>query len=145
MTYLTALVPMAQGVAMLAALRRAAETARATGDERGRGQIMADTLVEAVTGQARADAVPVSVQLVMSDATLLASGNEPGMMDGGHLVPAQIARELVARAMDSLDSLAVAAAPPGAKALRRRGLKSCRDGLACQGVPRRTGPAASGA
>ena len=38
----------------------------------GRGQIMADTLVERVTGQATADAVPVEVELVMTDATLLA-------------------------------------------------------------------------
>src|SRR5690606_22652924 len=42
MTYLTALVPMAQGVAVLANLQRAAEAARATGDERSKGQIMAD-------------------------------------------------------------------------------------------------------
>ncbi|NLF04630.1 MAG: HNH endonuclease, partial [Actinomycetales bacterium] len=100
MTYLTALVPMAQGVAVLANLQRAAEAARATGDERSKGQIMADTLVERLTGQDAADAVPVMVNLVVSDATLLASGHEPGVLDGANMVPAQLARDLVARAMD---------------------------------------------
>ena len=42
---------------------------------RSRGQIMADTLVERVTGQATAAAVPVEVQLVMTDNTLL--GEDP--------------------------------------------------------------------
>lgn len=119
MTYLTALVPLARGVAMLAQLRQAAHSARASGDERSQGQVMADTLVERVTGQAKADAVPVAVSLIMSDATLLASGHDPAVMDGGHMVPAQAARELVAQAMDSLDALADAASrtehqpPPG--------------------------------
>jgi len=114
MTYLTALVPLAQGVAMLATLRRAAESARATGDGRSHGQVMADTLVERVTGQASADAVPIAVQLVMSDATLLGAGHEPAVLDGAHLVPAQIARELVARASSPIDiPEAQAGAPPG--------------------------------
>ena len=50
MTYLTGLLPVAQGVAVHAALTRAADTLRATGDPRTRGQIMADTLVARVTG-----------------------------------------------------------------------------------------------
>ena len=100
MTYLTALLPVAQGVAVLAALRRTAERARADGDERGRGQVMADTLVELTTGQASADAVGVQVGLVMSDATLLGAGHEPALLDG-HVVPAQVARELVARASEA--------------------------------------------
>ncbi|MDQ2624803.1 MAG: 13E12 repeat family protein, partial [Actinomycetota bacterium] len=101
MTYLTALVPLAQGVAMLAQLRLAAQSARARGDERSQGQVMADTLVERVTGQAKADAVPVAVNLIMSDATLLASGQEAARLDGGHPMPAQLARELVANALDA--------------------------------------------
>ncbi|MFC6288043.1 hypothetical protein ACFP3Q_13275, partial [Nocardioides sp. GCM10027113] len=51
MTWLTALLPVEQGVAAFAALTRAADGARASGDERGRGQVMADTLVERLTGQ----------------------------------------------------------------------------------------------
>ncbi len=70
MTSLSALLPVAQGVAAFAALTRAADAARATGDARGRGQLMADALVERVTGQAAADEVEVEIQLVMSGATL---------------------------------------------------------------------------
>jgi hypothetical protein len=44
MVYLTALVPMQQGVQAYAQLKAHAETVKATGDERGVGQVMADTL-----------------------------------------------------------------------------------------------------
>jgi hypothetical protein len=47
MTYLTALLPVAQGVAVYAALTRAADSARSSGDAGTRGQVMADTLVRA--------------------------------------------------------------------------------------------------
>ena len=50
MTYLTALLPVAQGVAAYTALTRDADTARAAGDDRSRGQVMADTLIERLTG-----------------------------------------------------------------------------------------------
>lgn len=55
MSYLTGLLPVAQGVACLAVLTRAADAARAVGDPRTRGQVMADTLVAAlgVAGEAR--------------------------------------------------------------------------------------------
>lgn len=100
MTYLTALVPVAQGVAAYAALKRSADQARATGDPRGRGQLMADSLVELVTGRSTADRVGVEVELVVSDATLLGAGHEPALLDGLP-VPAQVARELVARASEA--------------------------------------------
>ena len=93
MTYLTALLPVAQGVAVLAALERAAGSARAEGDDRGRGQVMADTLVERVTGQATAAAVPIEVQLVMPAA----GGDEPALL-GGQVLPAQTARDLLSSA-----------------------------------------------
>lgn len=101
MTYLTALLPVAQGVAAYAALRRAADSGRAAGDGRGRGQAMADTLVERLTGQAAADGVPVTVSLVMSDATLLSSGHGAAVLDGYGTVPAQVARTLVANGLDA--------------------------------------------
>lgn len=50
MAYLTALVPLRQGVSVYAHLKAAADAATAAGDERGRGRVMADTLVERVTG-----------------------------------------------------------------------------------------------
>ncbi|HWJ86068.1 MAG TPA: DUF222 domain-containing protein [Cellulomonas sp.] len=106
MTYLTALLPMAQGVAAYAALARAADLDVASGASaldaapRGRGQIMADTLVERLTGQTTAAAVPVTVNLVMSDAALLGAGHEPGHLQGAGPVPAQVARELVAAGLD---------------------------------------------
>jgi hypothetical protein len=80
MTYLSGLLPVAQGVAAFAALSRHADTLRAAGDHRTRGQIMADTLVERVTGQTTATAVPVEIQLVMTDHTLL----DPDPHDPGH-------------------------------------------------------------
>lgn len=49
MTYLTALLPVKAGVAAYAALTHAADSARATGDPRTRGQVMADTLTTALT------------------------------------------------------------------------------------------------
>ena len=61
MTYLTALLPVAQGVSVYAALRREADI---RGDGRSRGQVMADTLVERVTGRAAAVPTPIAVNLV---------------------------------------------------------------------------------
>jgi hypothetical protein len=137
MAYLTALLPVAQGVAVYAALCRAADAAAASSGSvpsspgspglpatdvpagtgiggpsdrqqdaqaqarRGRGQIMADTLVELVTGQSSASAVPVTVHLVLSDRTLLGAGHETGHVRGGGPVPAQVARELVAAGIDA--------------------------------------------
>jgi hypothetical protein len=94
MTRLTALLPVAQGVAVIAALGRDADTNIATGDERGRGQVMADTLVERVTGQTHASEVPVEVNLVVDADTLLADGTEPALLDGVP-IPAGTAKDLV--------------------------------------------------
>ncbi len=51
MTRLSALLPVAYGVAVYAALSKSADSTIATGDGRARGQIMADELVSRVTGQ----------------------------------------------------------------------------------------------
>src|SRR3954449_8434968 len=77
MTYLTGFLPVAQGVACKVALTRHAETLKAQGDARTRAQIMADTLVERITGQTAATGTPVEVNLVMTDQTLLAGSQEP--------------------------------------------------------------------
>lgn len=97
MTYLTALLPVAQGVAAFAALTRAADSSRAAGDARSKGQVMADTLVERVTGQTNATDVPVTVNLVISDQALLGE-DESSAVDGYGPLPADVARQWVAQA-----------------------------------------------
>jgi hypothetical protein len=92
LAYVTALLPMRQGVAVYAALRRAGDT---TFDGRGRGQVMADTLVERVTGRPADAPVPVAVNLVMSDQSLLGGDNSPAHVDGCGPIPAEVARRLV--------------------------------------------------
>ncbi|GAA4692572.1 protein of unknown function (DUF222) [Promicromonospora umidemergens] len=108
MVYLTALVPMQQGVQAYAQLKAHADAARATGDERGAGQIMVDTLIERVTGreQGHADDVPVMINLLVSDQALFAGGDEPavvpeGMPAGAGTVPGPVARNLVAHGIDA--------------------------------------------
>ena len=101
MSYVTAYLPVAQGVAVHAVLTAAAAASRAGGDGRPKGQLMADLLVERVTGQATAAAVPVEVQVVITDRTLLTgafgSGDETtAQVPGYGTVPARWARELVA-------------------------------------------------
>jgi Domain of unknown function (DUF222) len=92
MTYLTALLPVAQGVSAYAALRREADTCA---DGRSRGQAMADTLVERVTGRSAAAATPIAVNLVVSDETLLGGCDVPAAIGGYGPIPAAVARGLV--------------------------------------------------
>lgn len=95
MSYVTGLLPVAQGVAVHAALTRHADSLRAAGDSRSRGQIMADTFVQRLTGQTEAPAVPVEVQLVMTDRALLGDDHTPGVLVGHGPVPAALGRSLV--------------------------------------------------
>lgn len=94
MAYLTALLPAAQAVAVFAALHGAAGAARAEGDPRSADQVKADTLVERVTGQASAPAVPVEIDLVMTDRALLAGDHTPAVLSGYGPIPASHARTL---------------------------------------------------
>ena len=103
MTYLTALLPMAQGVSAYAALRRAADTCA---DGRGRGQVMADTLVERVTGRSAAVPTPIAVQVVLSDESLLAGSTQPARVPGYGPIPAAVARQLIAAAVTDAESRA---------------------------------------
>ncbi|MET0698151.1 MAG: DUF222 domain-containing protein [Mycobacterium sp.] len=96
MSWVSALLPVAQGVSVYAALKRAADT---TFDDRSRGQVMADTLVERVTGRSAAAAVPVAVNMTISDETLF-GGNRPAIIDGYGPIPAGIARDLVKASVD---------------------------------------------
>ncbi|WP_166608141.1 DUF222 domain-containing protein [Kineococcus siccus] len=105
MTYVTALLPVAEGVAVHAALLKAASehaATRAPGDERGRGQVMADTFVQRITGRdPSTEAVPVVVHLVMDTDTLLNAGDVSASIPGHGPVPAAVARELLACAAEA--------------------------------------------
>ena len=108
MVYLTALVPMQQGVQAYAQLKAHADAVKATGDDRGTGQIMADSLIERVTGRdhGHADDVPVTISLLVSDQTLLVGGDDPavvveGMASGAGTIPGPVARNLAAHAIDT--------------------------------------------
>ncbi|WP_156222709.1 HNH endonuclease [Pseudactinotalea suaedae] len=105
MTYLTALLPVAQGVAAYAALVQRADAARTreqegdAEDTRTRGQVMADALVAAVTGQPEGQHPPVLVNLVMTDTALFTSADtEAAMLPGFGPVPAATARNMVEKA-----------------------------------------------
>ncbi len=97
MTYLTALLPVAQGVSVYAALRRQADI---RGDGRSRGQVMADTLVERVTGRAADVPTPIAVNLVLTDETLLGGHSTPADLCGYGPIPAAVARTMVIRATE---------------------------------------------
>ena len=96
MTYLTALLPVAQGVSIYAALKREADVCC---DGRSRGQVMADTLVERVTGRPAEQPVPVSVNVVISDQALLGAENAAAVIAGYGSVPSEIARNFIADAV----------------------------------------------
>jgi hypothetical protein len=106
MSQLSALLPVAQGVAVFAALGTEADRLRALGDERSRGQLMADLLVTRVTGAqpvvpGGVPVVPVTLNLVVSDQTLLGGSDDPAHLDGFGQIPADLARQL---AHDTLDA-----------------------------------------
>jgi hypothetical protein len=96
MTYLTALLPVAQGVSVYAALKRAADTGS---DGRSRGQVMADTLIERVTGRSATQAVPVAVNLVISDQALIGVDSSGAVIAGYGTVPAAVAQRLIREAV----------------------------------------------
>ncbi|MDR6556311.1 hypothetical protein J2809_000642 [Arthrobacter pascens] len=92
MCYLTALLPVSAGVAVHAALTRHADTLRSGGDERARGQIMADDLVEWTTGTP-GGITGIEIQLIMTDRTLFQGDSEPARIPGYGVVPAGWARD----------------------------------------------------
>ncbi|MBG6097382.1 HNH endonuclease [Nocardioides luteus] len=94
MTWLGALLPVKDGVAVFAVLDQAANAARAAGDERTRGQVMADTLVDRVTGRSSAGAKPrIEVKIVMTADSLTNDADQPALVEGYGPVPAAWARD----------------------------------------------------
>src|SRR4029077_767576 len=84
-------------------LKRAVDT---TFDNRSRGQVMADTLVERVTGRPAEQAEHVTLNLVMSDQALWGQDNAPAVLDGYGPIPASAAHRLVRDAVVDERSLA---------------------------------------
>ncbi|MDQ1060307.1 hypothetical protein QFZ23_004208 [Arthrobacter globiformis] len=102
MTYLTALLPAHQGVAVWAALTRHADTLHAAGDPRSLGQIKADTLVQWTTGTP-GGVTGIEINLVMTDRTLLQADSEPARLAGYGVVPAAWARTLLTQGQGSAE------------------------------------------
>jgi hypothetical protein len=97
MAVLSGYLPVEQGIACYAALRHHADTAVATGDGRTRDQIMADTLMERITGQARATDVNVELQLLMPLDSLLNKENASAAVIPGYgPLPGKLARQILA-------------------------------------------------
>nr|WP_258074215.1 HNH endonuclease signature motif containing protein [Arthrobacter sp. Y81] len=94
MCYVSAFLPVSEGVAVHAALTKHADTSRSDGDPRSRGQLMADALVERTTGTAGGIS-GIEIQLVMTDRTLLQGDSEPARLPGYGVVPGGWAREIV--------------------------------------------------
>ncbi|HRO31667.1 DUF222 domain-containing protein [Citricoccus sp.] len=98
MATLTATLPLAQAAACHRALSESAARLAAFGEAEGRtpAQVVADTLVERLTGQVTAAAIPVEVHLVMTDQALLGTEDTPARVPGHGSLPAPVARQIVA-------------------------------------------------
>ncbi|HRD63416.1 MAG TPA: DUF222 domain-containing protein, partial [Nocardioides sp.] len=101
MTWFGALLPVKDGVAVHKALLDEADRAKSNGDQRSRGAIMADTLVQRVlaphlattTGPAE---LPLVIHVVVPDAVLLGDEDGSGEVEGYGPVPGDLLREWIA-------------------------------------------------
>ena len=93
MSILRATLPVKDGVAVLKVLTEAARSAKSAGDPRTKGQIMADTLTARACGLESPDDIPVEIQLLMTDMTLLADEEATAWIEG-HPLPGRVARDL---------------------------------------------------
>ncbi|MGN6687919.1 MAG: DUF222 domain-containing protein [Actinomycetales bacterium] len=79
MAWVSALLPMAAGVGVYAALKRAADLAPPEGEPRSRGQRMADALVERVTGRNPLERpMDLDLRIVLPASSLLPDGEARG-------------------------------------------------------------------
>ncbi len=93
---LNAHLPAEEVAACWTALDDHARGRYADGDSRSVSQIMADTLVERITGQTNAVDVAVTINVAMNTTTLLGLDDAPAMLDNLGPIPAAIARQLAA-------------------------------------------------
>lgn len=108
MTWLTALLPVKDGVAAWAALTRTADSARAEGDPRSHGQVMADTFVASVlSGPHERPATPVGLNVVMTDLALFGGADDEAHLEDFGPIPAELAREIVCGAASDEEELAI--------------------------------------
>ena len=106
MSQLGALLPVRDGVAVWAVLGRRADQAKAAGDPRSRGQIMADALVEGILGADTQSGQRPSlmINLVVDDAVLLGDKDGFGWVQDYGPVPGDLLREWIAAyAEDGVD------------------------------------------
>ncbi|MCL2595767.1 MAG: DUF222 domain-containing protein [Promicromonosporaceae bacterium] len=107
MSRLSATLPMKTGISVLAELtREAASRIGVDAETRGKGELMADLLVERVVGHPNANNVPLHLNVIMSDTALLGAGSEPAtILDGngvGHgVIPASVARNMIFDGFDA--------------------------------------------
>lgn len=105
MAVLSAFLPAEQGIAAWVSLDRYARAVRAAGDPRTIGQVMADALVQRLTGQATAAAVPVEIGVVMTDDTLLGHDDRtPAELHGYGPIPADLALDLIGNTVPTTDA-----------------------------------------
>jgi hypothetical protein len=96
MAILSGYLPVEQGVACYAALNKHTDALIASGDERSRDQIMADTLVEWLTGQARATDLNLEVQIMMPlDSLTDPTNTHTATIAGAGPLPGPLARQII--------------------------------------------------
>ncbi len=103
MTWLSVLLPVAQGVGVYAALRRVADT---TFDGRTRAQVMADTVVERITATPADAPASIALNVVISDRALLGGDNDAAVLEGYGPIPAAVARTWLQHALGDQRCLA---------------------------------------
>ncbi|MGE2834616.1 HNH endonuclease [Mycobacterium sp. SMC-4] len=92
MAEVTVRLPMAQSVGIYAACKREADM---TFDGRPRGQIMAETIYQRVTGRPAEAPIPMTLNLVLADTTLFGEDDCPGWVTGYGPAPATVLRKLI--------------------------------------------------
>nr|WP_310782112.1 DUF222 domain-containing protein [Mycobacterium sp. Z3061] len=103
MTWVSILLPVAQGVGVYAALRRAADS---TVDGRSRGQVMADTAFERITANPATTPASLALNVVISDRALLGHTDDAATLEGYGPIPAEVARRWLNAALAEKNSLA---------------------------------------
>lgn len=107
MAILTAVLPCADAIAAQIALQRATKTQIYEPDEtRSRNQLMADLLIERITGRTVATGYDIRINLVMDTASLFTGATSPARLDGYGPISADLARQIAGTGASSADTRA---------------------------------------